>query len=112
MNGPIPITTAMLSELDSLRSLGEETLEQLIARAAASTLQPGELLIQRGEPNTRMYIVLSGKLRVDLDARADAPIARIGRGETVGELSLLGRQAASATVVAEETTQLLAIDEA
>lgn len=113
MNAQITITTAALRQLDALRSLGDETLEQLMVRAATSTLSPGDVLIRRGDdPKTSMYIVLSGMLRVDLDAREDVPIARIGPGETVGELSLLGRQAASATVAAEEPTQLLVIDEA
>jgi diguanylate cyclase (GGDEF)-like protein len=112
MNDQLKVTTDMLASLDALRGVSDETLEQLIVRASFSTLAPGAALLRRGEPNSRMYVVVSGELRVDLDAPDGAPLARIGTGETVGEMSLLGRQPATATVVAEKPTRLLAIDEA
>src|SRR5258708_10991973 len=55
-------------------------------------------------------MVMSGRLRVELDG-AGSPLAYINQGETVGELSLLAGSAATATVVAEEPTQLLVLNE-
>jgi diguanylate cyclase (GGDEF)-like protein len=111
MDSQTSITIGALRVLESLRGLGDETLEGLLARGHLKQLEPDALLMRRGEPNTRMYFVLSGALRVDLDEREATPLARLLAGETVGELSLLGRQPASATVAAEERTCLLEIDE-
>jgi diguanylate cyclase (GGDEF)-like protein len=100
-----------LRQLEVLRGLTDETLEQLIDRGQLRLLDRSQVLIRRGEPNTQMYVVLSGCLRVDLNDHDGEPIARLAVGETVGELALLSQQLASATVAAEEPTRLLAIDE-
>src|SRR5258708_18303991 len=55
-------------------------------------------------------MVMSGRLRVELDG-AGSPLAYINQGETVGELWVLAGSAATATVVAEEPTQLLVLNE-
>ncbi len=102
---------ASLRGLELLREVSDETLQELLCRAEQITLRRGQYLVRRDEANTRIYIVLSGLLRVELGEAADATIARIGPGETVGELSLLARRPVSATVVAEASTRLLAIDE-
>jgi diguanylate cyclase (GGDEF)-like protein len=81
-----------------------------MARSELVQLEMGQRLIKQGDANTRMYVVVSGILRVELE-QADLPIAHVGRGETVGELSLLASSPATATVIADEPTCVLAIDE-
>jgi diguanylate cyclase (GGDEF)-like protein len=102
------VSVAVLRELQSLQGTGDEILDALVPRARLLQLAAGQQLLRRGEPNLRVYIVISGLLRVELD---DSPLARIERGETVGELSLLAGSAATATVAAEKPTQLLVLDE-
>jgi diguanylate cyclase (GGDEF)-like protein len=102
------VSVAVLRELQSLQGTGDEILDALVPRARLLQLEAGQHLLRRGEPNLRVYIVISGTLRVELD---DSPLGYIERGETVGELSLLAGSAATATVAAEKPTRLLVLDE-
>jgi len=102
------VSVAVLRELQALQGTGDQILDALVPRARLLQLAAGQRLLQRGEPNLRVYIVVSGRLRVELD---DSPLAYIDEGETVGELSLLAGSAATATVAAEKPTQLLVLDE-
>ena len=102
------VSVAVLRELQSFQGTGDEIIDALVPRARLLQLEAGQHLLRRGEPNLRVYIVISGRLRVELD---DSPLAYIERGETVGELSLLAGSSATATVAAEKPTQLLVLDE-
>jgi CRP-like cAMP-binding protein len=71
---------------------------------------PGELLVAEGESDRSMILVLDGELSVTV---GDPPteLARLGRGEVVGEMTLLGilnRRAATVRTVAE--TRMLILD--
>jgi len=102
------VSVAVLRELQALRGTGDEILDALVPRVGLQQLEAGQQLLRRGEPNLRVYVVISGRLRVELD---ESPLAYIDEGETVGELSLLAGSAATATVVAEEPAQLLVLNE-
>ena len=104
------VTVAALRDLQALQGIGDEILDALVPRARLLRLEAGQSLLRRGEPNLCVYIVLSGMLSVELDD-GGSPLAHLGRGETVGELSLLAGSLATATVAAEEATRLLVLDE-
>src|SRR5690606_18076360 len=84
---------------------------ELLASAQLSELARGDVLIEQGSPNECMFLVLEGELGVHLDQIDTEPVAVIGPGETVGELSVLDGSAASAHVVARTPCRLLAIRE-
>jgi diguanylate cyclase (GGDEF)-like protein len=111
MSEPYEVTIATLRTLEALRGIGDETLEALIGRTQCIRVEPGHVLLKRDESNTRMFAIVSGLLRVDLQEDESAPIARLTRGDTVGEMSLLARNPASANVTAEQPSCLLVIDE-
>jgi diguanylate cyclase (GGDEF)-like protein len=104
------VSVTTLRELQALRGTGDEILDALAPRVRLRTLAAGERLLRRGKPNLRVYVVVSGRLRVELDD-GSPPLAHINPGETVGEMSLLTGSAAAATVSAEGPVQLLALDE-
>jgi diguanylate cyclase (GGDEF)-like protein len=104
------VSVAVLRELQALHGTGDEILDALAPRARLQHLAAGQRLLKRGEPNLRVYIVVSGRLQVELDG-AGPPLAYINPGETVGELSLLAGSAATATVAAVGPAQLLVLDE-
>jgi diguanylate cyclase (GGDEF)-like protein len=106
------LTETNLRELEALQQIGVEVLGALLARSELVQLELGHRLLKQGDANTRMYVVVSGMLRVELDQAEGVPIAHLGCGETVGELSLLASSPASATVIADQPSCLLAIDEA
>ena len=72
----------------------------------------GDVLIQAGQPNDFLYLILSGRLRIHLKDLTLAPIVMLEPGEVVGEMSVFDRQPASAYVVAQENSRLLVLDRA
>lgn len=74
-------------------------------------LEAGELLIKQGAPNTRMYLLLEGTLAIHLDDSLTNSVAKIRRGETVGEISILDGELASAHVIAETNGWALEVDD-
>ena len=104
------VSVEVLRELQALQGTGDAILDALVPRARLQQLPAGRRLLKRGEPNVRVYVVVSGRLRVELEG-GSSPLAYINEGETVGELSLLAGTAATATVAAEGPVQLLVLDE-
>jgi diguanylate cyclase (GGDEF)-like protein len=107
---PASVSVEVLRELQAFRGTGDAILDALVPRARLQELAAGERLLKQGEPNRRVYVVVSGRLRVELGG-GSPPLATINRGETVGEMSLLAGSAATATVAAEEPARLLVLDE-
>jgi diguanylate cyclase (GGDEF)-like protein len=104
------VSVALLREIQALQGIGDEILDALAPRARLLQLEAGQCLLRRGEPNLRVYLVVSGVLRVELDD-GGSPLAYINQGETVGELSLLTGSRTTATVAAERPARLLVLDE-
>ena len=68
----------------------------------------GETVMRQGEPGTEAYIVERGHLDVQRAGAASGavPLARLGPGDWVGEMSLLLDEPRSATVLAATNAQL------
>ncbi len=70
-------------------------------------VQSGQKIIECGEEQESLYFVISGLLHVTIqvDGRAKL-VARVEKGETLGEVNVFDPATASATVVAQEFTQI------
>ena len=75
-------------------------------------LVPGQVLLVPGQINNTIYILLSGRLCIQSKKSEVEPIAVLGEGECVGEMSMLGDAPVSAYAIAATDCQLLAIDHA
>jgi len=106
-----PPSAEALKGFAMLEGVGLTARRELLAEAAYARLEPGAVLIRQGTRRGRMYLVLEGELGVHLDSPEADPVATIGAGETVGELSLLDGSEASAFVVAKTPARLLEIGE-
>jgi CRP-like cAMP-binding protein len=68
----------------------------------------GERVVKENTPATEIYILLSGKLKIVLNADEEPlEIVELYPGHCVGEASVIGVQNHSATAVAEEDVHLL-----
>jgi signal transduction histidine kinase len=105
-------TTAELASLALFRSVDVEELAALLRDCEVLEVPKGEVLIEADQSNDRLYLVLSGELGVHLESPASLPIVTLGRGETVGELSLIDKRPTSAFVVAHEPSRVLVLSEA
>lgn len=86
-----------LGQLPAFRRCTPAQLAKVAAAADEVILEPGTVLCHQGRLGRECYIVTAGRLDVLVDG---VPIAVIGPGELVGELSLLDGRPCSATVVA------------
>lgn len=86
-----------------------ESVEHLFERCEPRKLERGDHLLEADAINKYLYLILGGELRVYLQGR-DLPVqAVLGRGDCVGEMSLLDGQPTSALVLAAQDSEVLAI---
>lgn len=73
--------------------------------------QPGEVLIQKGEPSDCMYVIQEGQVAiVDEQNGCEVFLGMRGAGEFLGELAIFDKQVHSATVRAVSQVRALTID--
>jgi len=69
--------------------------------------QPGQMLIKAGDDQEYLFLVISGLLHVTILVEGRAKlVARIESGETLGEVNVFDPGKASATVTAQEFSQI------
>jgi len=84
----------------------------LAARAHHRIFAAGEILLQEGKPGASLFILKSGRLRVET-AQSDGTtieLAEFRSGDLFGERSLLTGEPRSATVVAVEDSEVFELD--
>jgi CRP/FNR family transcriptional regulator/CRP/FNR family cyclic AMP-dependent transcriptional regulator len=103
-----------LSLLEGIPLFREVPLHHLreLARFARSEVFPaGEVIVRMGEPGSTLYVVRSGRVNVvrEQSAGEGVVLAVFGPGEFFGELSIFDGEMRSATVIAVEETEVLAL---
>ncbi|MFT3707766.1 MAG: cyclic nucleotide-binding domain-containing protein [Archangium sp.] len=76
----------------------------LVQKFRARDVKKGDVVVKQGQASDGLYVILSGEVEVDANGRR---IAALKEGEVFGEMSLLTRSPASATVRATRHTSLL-----
>jgi N-acyl-L-homoserine lactone synthetase len=73
----------------------------------------GETIVRQGDPGDAAFVVVDGEVAVTVGSGGHATeVARLGRGELFGEISLLIARPRSATVVAVTDVDLMVLDRA
>ena len=99
-----------LSDAPLFAGADMDAFRKTLAECTTRRLSHGECLLEPGAENRLLYVVLAGSLTVHVDDPASSPLATLGRGACVGELSLAQDQAATAYVIADGDTRVLLID--
>ncbi|MCH8312217.1 MAG: EAL domain-containing protein [Nitrospinae bacterium] len=86
--------------------LPDEKLELLIRDSREIILNPGETLFREGDAGDAMYVILSGEIAIE---KENTMIARKGRGNYFGEMTLIEDKPRSATIKAITKSRLLEI---
>ena len=104
---PFTPASSNRSTLQLLASVERDQLNELLTRRECQT---GEVIFKEGESGNSVYIIWSGRVAV-VKGDFDDPtvLAHRGAGEVLGEMALLEDAPRSASVVALEPTQLLAL---
>ena len=88
-------TRSPLASLPLLADAPTAVLDRLETLMTPVRVRAGQVLVRQGARNRQFVLVQEGTLRV---TRAGSPVAELGAGDFVGELSLLGDGTATATV--------------
>lgn len=97
-------------DAELFRQTPPDAVSGLLAHCPTRRLKAGEQLLFPERANNNLYLVLEGELRVLVGAPGVASPIVIGRGQCVGELSVVDGGRVSAPVVASEDSVVLAID--
>lgn len=102
---------ATLRELSFFEGFSRTDIEILANRAHIRSFPAGAALVRQGDLDSCMFVVLGGKARVTFHAPGGSrEIAVVGKGDIVGEISVLTGSARTATVTAVEPLSAIEID--
>lgn len=98
-----------LRTLPFLHSFDKEQLDDVLDSSNYVQCEPGDVIIDEGAIDSRIYILLRGEVEVRREGKV---LATIGRpGEVFGELALVNEDRRSASVVARTQVVCLAVDQ-
>ena len=97
----------MNKSTDLLQELTQEEVQWVFQAGRVETYEAGAVLIEEGSDGEAIYFVIQGLLHVITRALADRPLAVLGAGEIVGELSFIDGQLASASTIVQEDSKVL-----
>lgn len=83
----MPIDREQILQLELFAGLEGEDLSVALAAFRSFEVGPGETLLEEGEPDRSMMVLLEGELSISL---AGVELARVGRSEIIGEMALFG----------------------
>lgn len=94
-----------------LAVLDDNELSSLAERVHARLYGTGDVLVREGEQGATLFILRTGRVRVDVRAPDGTAVTvnRLGPGECFGEMALMTGAPRGATVTAEEDTELLLV---
>ncbi len=104
-----PAERTLLARNKLFRDISLERVTHMLEECQIASLKRGETLLERGQKNSSLYLVLEGELRVYLGGRDLPEHAVLGPGECVGELSLIDGGNTTALVIAAEDTSMLRV---
>ncbi|NNM70760.1 MAG: GGDEF domain-containing protein [Gallionella sp.] len=104
-----PETLNVLRSAPLFRGIPDHLLAGYLSKSELKFITSGRILLTPGQSNDTIYMILSGRLRIQTKEFEAEPIAILGAGECVGEMSMLGGAPVSAYVIAATDCKLLAL---
>jgi CRP-like cAMP-binding protein len=103
--------TSLLSRVPIFASLEEATLRRLAELCRTRTFKRGEVLFHEGDPGNALYLIESGQVKIVLvsDEGEETILNVQGPEECLGELAMIDGAPRSATAVALDRVQALAL---
>ena len=103
------------NKVDTLRKVplfshcSPRELEFLSTRMDEVSLKPGQVLIEEGQLTESFFVLLAGEVEVSRNGR---PVRRMASGDFFGEIGMLDRGSATATVKTTLPTEALVMSHA
>jgi CPA1 family monovalent cation:H+ antiporter len=99
--------TELVRQFPLFADMDEDARRQLARALRTRYVQPGEVLLRKGELPREVSFIASGAVEIDTAGQK----FRLGRGEMFGQLSLLSRRQLRTQAIAISHTTLLVLDE-
>ncbi|MEP7082165.1 MAG: cyclic nucleotide-binding domain-containing protein [Chloroflexota bacterium] len=95
---------AQLASVPLLAGLDDRVRRRLAQIGKRRTYAAGETIVEEGEKGVALYVILSGRVRVE---RSGEALGELGPGDFFGELALIEDEPRSATVIAVDETECI-----
>ncbi|MBI4823350.1 MAG: Crp/Fnr family transcriptional regulator [Nitrospirae bacterium] len=97
-----------LKDIPIFNHLNESHLKEIALRCRSVSFKKGDVVFHMTSPSTDLYVVLQGKLKAERidEEGAEIVLSHFEQGDFFGELSLIDAKGRSATIVAEEASEL------
>jgi voltage-gated potassium channel len=102
------VTWSMVARVPLFAGLDAAAIADIMRLLKARTVEPGDIIVRRGERAHSMYFIAGGEIDIDFAGKH----LRLGVGQFFGEIAILRRARRSATVFATTRTNLLVLDAA
>ncbi|HRK24682.1 MAG TPA: cyclic nucleotide-gated ion channel [Beijerinckiaceae bacterium] len=102
------VTWAMVARVPLFQGLNAASIAEIMQFLRSQTVQPGQVIVRRGEVAHSMYFIAAGEVEIDLPRHT----VNLGIGEFFGEIALLGDVKRTATARAIARSNLLVLDKA
>lgn len=95
-----------LAQVDLFRRCDQKHLQAIAGVVDEVEIAAGSVLFKEGQSARAAYVIVEGEVEVEIGGEV---VAKVGAGETVGEMSLIDHAPRSATVTATAPVKAYAI---
>lgn len=95
-----------LGQIPLLSACSKRELQRVARAADEVTVEAGRTLVEQDTPGREAFVIIEGTAEVRRNGRR---VARLGPGDSFGELALLDREPRTASVVADSPLRVLVI---
>jgi len=99
----------LLSSFPFFKNIDDKHIETVISYFQILKFKTGDIVIKKGDPGGRFYIIVSGS--VNVLNNAGIVISTLDKGEVFGEMSLICHDSVNATIQVKEPSTILFIDQ-
>ncbi len=91
--------------------LGDDVLMELVGKLQSLTIDRSATILREGDPGQALFLIKSGRIRItsQFGKEGENTVAYLGRGDAVGELSLLTGEPYPFSAVADTACELLTL---
>jgi len=102
---------SVLRPLPLFSPLSDEQIETLVGAAKLQVFMEGETLVRQGDHGESLFVIRSGRVRIlkSLDGGPATTMATMNPGDFFGEMSLLTGEPRTASILAEDETEVVLV---